>query len=145
MGVAKVVKIGYSVFSTLVPKLMSLNIVNLIGRVGKDPEVKYLDSGKVVCNLTLAVNRLSRNAEEPDWFSLELWDKTAEVAANYVKKGTQIGVTGVLKFDHWTDRNTGTERSRPVVRVDRLELLGSKRDAEAAASSGPSYGGDDEF
>lgn len=114
---------------------MSLNVVTLVGRVGGDPDVKYFDSGKVVCNLTLAVNRQSKNNEQPDWFNLELWDKTAEVAANYVRKGSLIGVKGSLKFDRWKDRNTGQDRSKPVIRVDRLELLGSKRENE---SSGPS-------
>ena len=56
---------------------MSLNVVNLVGRVGGDPDVKYFESGSVKCNLTLAVNRLSRNNEQPDWFNLELWGKTA--------------------------------------------------------------------
>ncbi|TVQ20258.1 MAG: single-stranded DNA-binding protein [Leptolyngbya sp. DLM2.Bin15] len=121
---------------------MSLNSVSLVGRVGGDPDVKYFESGSVVCNLTLAVDRRRRNSDEPDWFSLEMWGKTAEVAANYVRKGKQIGVTGTLKFDHWTDRSTGMPRSRPVIRVDRLELLGSKRD-DAAMGVGASQSYDE--
>lgn len=109
---------------------MSLNIVTLVGRAGRDPEVKYFESGNVVCNLTLAVNRRTRRSDEPDWFSLEIWGKTAEVAANYVRKGSLIGVKGSLKFDHWQDRGTGVQRSKPVIRVDQLDLLGSKRDIE---------------
>ncbi|ERT05209.1 single-stranded DNA-binding family protein [Lyngbya aestuarii BL J] len=107
---------------------MSLNIVTLVGRVGGDPDVKYFESGKVVCNLTLAVNRRTRRTDEPDWFNLEMWDKTAEIAANYVRKGSLIGVKGSLKFDYWEDRATGVQRSKPVIRVEQLELLGSKRD-----------------
>jgi single-strand DNA-binding protein len=122
---------------------MSLNVVTLVGRVGGDPDVKYFESGSVVCNLTLAVNRQGRKDEQPDWFNLKLWGKTAEVAASYVRKGNLIGVTGALEMESWTDRNTGVKRSKPVIRVDRLELLGSKRDNEAAASSSSSY--DDEF
>jgi single-strand DNA-binding protein len=122
---------------------MSLNVVTLVGRCGGDPDVKYFESGSVKCSLTLAVNRRTRNSDEPDWFSLELWGKTAEVAANYVRKGSLIGVSGALKFDHWQDRNTGVDRSRPIIKVDRLELLGSKRDNESAGGSG--YSGDDEF
>lgn len=110
---------------------MSLNIVTLVGRAGRDPEVKYFESGKVVCNLTLAVNRRTRRTDEPDWFNLEIWDKTAEIAANYVRKGSLIGVKGSLKFDYWDDRATGVKRSKPVIRVDQLELLGSKRDNES--------------
>ncbi|MGQ4646010.1 single-stranded DNA-binding protein [Lyngbya aestuarii] len=112
---------------------MSLNVVNLIGRVGTDPDVKYFESGSVLCKLTLAVNRRSRNNDQPDWFNLELWGKTAEVAANYVRKGKLIGVQGSLKIDRWSDRTTGAERSSPVIRVERLELLGSKRDNETSS------------
>ncbi|CAN1210382.1 single-stranded DNA-binding protein [Tumidithrix helvetica PCC 7403] len=116
---------------------MSLNKVNLVGRAGRDPEVKYFESGKVVCNFTLAVNRRTSNRDEPpDWFDLELWDKSAEVAANYVKKGSLIGITGSLKFDRWQDRNTGEERQKPVIRVEQLDLLGSKRDNESASTGG---------
>jgi len=120
---------------------MGLNTVTLVGRAGRDPEVKYFESGSVVCNLTLAVNRIARN-DEPDWFNLELWGRTAEVAANYVRKGSLIGVTGSLKLEHCLDRNTGADRSKPVIRVERLELLGSKRDQEPMDS--PNYN-DDEF
>ncbi|PSO99223.1 MAG: single-stranded DNA-binding protein [Cyanobacteria bacterium SW_6_48_11] len=110
----------------------SLNVVNLVGRAGIDPDVKYFESGSVVCNLTLAVNRPTSKSDEPDWFNLEIWGKTAEVAANYVRKGKLVGIQGALKIDTWSDRNTGANRSKPVIRVNRLELLGSKRDSEAS-------------
>ncbi|HAA28030.1 MAG TPA: single-stranded DNA-binding protein [Cyanobacteria bacterium UBA8553] len=111
---------------------MTLNVVNLVGRVGGEPEVKYFESGSVKCNLTLAVNRRTRNSDQPDWFNLELWGKTAEVAANYVHKGSLIGVQGALKIETWSDRTTGTNRSKPVIKVDRLDLLGSKRDTDTS-------------
>lgn len=110
---------------------MSLNTVTLVGRAGRDPEVKYFESGSVVCKLTLAVDRRRKNSDEPDWFDLEIWGKTAQVAADYVRKGGMIGVSGSLKFDYWKDRTTGADRCKPVVKVDRLELLGSKRDNDA--------------
>ena len=121
---------------------MNLNIVHLVGRAGGDPEVKYFDSGSIKCRLTLAVNRRTRKTDQPDWFTLELWGKTAEVAGNYVRKGSLIGVTGSLKFDYWQDRNTGVNRSMPIIKVDRLDLLGSKRDNEAMASA---YSNSEEF
>ena len=108
---------------------MAINSVTLVGRAGRDPEVRYFESGTVVANLTMAVNRRNRN-DEPDWFNLEIWGKQAQVAADYVKKGSLIGVTGSFKLDSWKDRNTGEDRNKPVVRVDRLELLGSKKDSE---------------
>jgi single-strand DNA-binding protein len=124
---------------------MSLNLVTLVGRCGSDPDVKYFESGSVKCSLTLAVNRRTRNNDEPDWFALEIWGKTAEVAANYVRKGSLIGISGALKFDQWQDRSTGVNRTKPVIKVDRLELLGSKRDNEAGGGGGGSYSSDDEF
>ncbi|PSB17244.1 single-stranded DNA-binding protein [filamentous cyanobacterium CCP2] len=120
---------------------MSLNIVTLVGRAGRDPDVRYFESGSVVCNLPLAVDRARRNSDEPDWFNLEIWGKTAEVAANYVRKGSLIGITGALKLDRWQDRATGADRSKPVIRVDQLRLLGSKRDNESEMGG---YG-EDEF
>lgn len=113
---------------------MSINVVHLVGRVGGDPDVKYFESGTVKCNLTLAVNRISKNSDQPDWFNLEIWGKTAQIAADYVRKGSLIGVTGSLKFDRWQDRNTGANRSKPVIKVDLLDLLGSKRDNESSMS-----------
>lgn len=111
---------------------MTLNTVTLVGRVGGDPDVKYFESGSVVCKLTLAVNRVTKN-DEPDWFNLEIWGRTAQIAADYVRKGSLIGVNGSLKVETWTDRSSGAQRSRPVIRVDKLDLLGSKRDNEANA------------
>jgi single-strand DNA-binding protein len=118
---------------------MGVNSVTLVGRAGRDPEVRYFESGTVVANLTLAVNRRSRD-DEPDWFNLEIWGKQAQVAADYVRKGSLVGIIGSFKLDRWTDRATGEERSKPVIRVDRLELLGSKRDGEGFAGGGGGSG-----
>lgn len=123
---------------------MSLNVVTLVGRVGGDPDVKYFESGSVKCRLTLAVNRPTRNSDQPDWFNLELWGKQADVAANYVRKGSLIGVKGSLKLDTWTDKNTGANRSSPVILVDRIQLLGSKRDSEGGGGDMPG-GYEDDF
>jgi single-strand DNA-binding protein len=121
---------------------MGVNSITLVGRAGRDPEVRYFESGSMVANLTMAVNRRSRD-EEPDWFNLEIWGKQAQVAADYVRKGTLLGIIGSFKLDRWTDRSSGEERTKPVIRVDRLELLGSKRDADqgGAGFGGGGYGG----
>jgi single-strand DNA-binding protein len=115
---------------------MSVNSITLVGRAGRDPEVRYFESGTMVANFTLAVNRRSRD-EEPDWFNLEIWGKQAQFAVDYVKKGSLLGIIGSLRNDKWTDRATGEVRSKPVIRVDRLELLGSKRDDDRPAASQP--------
>jgi single-strand DNA-binding protein len=98
--------------------------ITIIGRAGKDPEVKYFEGG-TVANLTLAV-RPHKKDDKPEWFNLEIWGKTAQVAADYVRKGSLIGVQGRIKTERWTDRTTGQERSKPVVVVNSLELLVSK-------------------
>jgi len=108
---------------------MGLNTINLVGRAGRDPDVRYFESGTIVANLTIAVNRRSRD-EEPDWFNLEIWGKQAQIAADYVKKGALLGITGSFKLDQWKDKKTGETKTKPVIRVDRLELLGSKKDNE---------------
>jgi len=115
--------------------LPGTNRVALVGRAGKDPEVRYFESGSMVANLTLAVNRRSRD-DEPDWFNLEIWGKQAQVAADYVRKGSLLGITGSFKLDRWIDKSTGEERTKPVINLDRLELLSSKRDAAGAGGGG---------
>lgn len=111
-----------------------MNSVTLIGRVGGDPDVKYFESGTVKAKFTLAVNRRKKD-DQPDWFNVEAWGKTAEVIANYVTKGKQLAIKGSLKFDRWDDRTTGKPRSMPVILIDELEMLGGKNDANAAKVS----------
>lgn len=113
-----------------------MNVITLVGRAGRDPEVRYFESGTMVANLSLAVNGRGRDAEA-EWFNLEIWGKQAQVAADYVRKGSLIGVYGSVKTEKWTDRTTGEEKRKTVVNVDRLQLLGSKRDNEGQASSAP--------
>ena len=112
-------------------ELPGVNTIALVGRAGRDPEVRYFESGSVVADFTLAVKR-PRKDDGPDWFSLKVWGKQAQVAADYVRKGSLLGITGSLAEERWTDRTSGEERSKLVVRVGRLELLGSRRDSEAA-------------
>jgi single-strand DNA-binding protein len=113
-----------------------MNTISLVGNAGRDPEVRYFESGTVVANLSMAVRGMSRD-DEPDWFNLQIWGKTAQVAADYVRKGSLIGITGRMTSEKWTDRNTGEERSKPIVKVDRLELLGPKRDDASPSAPRP--------
>ena len=109
--------------------IMEINTISLVGRAGREPDVRYFESGSTVANFTLAVNRISRG-DDPDWFNLEIWGKQAQIAADYVKKGSLVGITGSLKIDSWKDKNTGEDRFKPVVRVDRLNLLSSRKETE---------------
>ena len=77
---------------------MEINTINLVGRAGREPDVRYFESGSTVANFTLAVNRISRG-DEPDWFNLEIWGKQAQIATDYVQKGSLVGITGSFKID----------------------------------------------
>jgi single-strand DNA-binding protein len=123
---------------------MEINTINLVGRAGREPDVRYFESGSTVANFTLAVNRISRD-DEPDWFNLEIWGKQAQIAADYVKKGSLIGITGSFKIDSWKDKNTGEDRFKPVVRVDRLNLLSSKKETDTSNFSNNNNSGDIPF
>ena len=111
-----------------------VNVAAIVGRAGRDPEARYFESGSMVANFTLAVNRRSRN-DKPDWFNIEVWGLQAQVAADYVRKGSLLGITGSLKLDHWTDRATGEARFKPVIKVDRLDLMGRKQDDDSYAQA----------
>jgi single-strand DNA-binding protein len=121
-----------------------VNRIALVGRAGRDPEVRYFESGSCVTNVTLAVKRPGakpdpgKDQPDPDWFNLAIWGKQAQVAADYVRKGSLVGIIGRFELDHWTDRTTGEERSKPVVHVDDLRLLGSRRDSEQHGGGEPS-------
>lgn len=103
---------------------MQVNSVTLVGRAFTDPEVRYFESGSVCANVRLALASRIPNSD-PQIFNLEIWGKQAQTAADYVRKGSLIGIIGSFKLDRWTDPSTGAEKSRHVVRVDRLELLDS--------------------
>lgn len=112
------------------------NTVNLVGRTGQDPEMQLFDTGKSVCTTSLAVNRRSKE-KQTDWFTLKIWGKTGEVANKYAPKGSTIGITGSLEIESWTDKVSGQIKTRPIIKPNELDLLGSKRDNQEAA---PSYG-----
>lgn len=109
-----------------------MNTVVLVGRVGRDAEVRYFESGKVKANFSIAVNRWDSKTkgEVTDWFNIDVWDKQAEFAGEYVKKGIQVAVEGRISQDKWTDKATGADRERFLIIANNIRLLGSKKDAE---------------
>ncbi len=104
-----------------------VNSVILVGRAGQDPEMRYFESGRVKTTFSLAVNRPTKE-RETDWFDITLWGRQAEVAGEYVRKGSLVGVEGRLDFNRWTD-DAGTKHAKPYINATNLRLLGSKRDA----------------
>ncbi|MBK9142289.1 MAG: single-stranded DNA-binding protein [Candidatus Melainabacteria bacterium] len=108
-----------------------VNSVVIVGRAGRDPEMRYFESGRVKTTFSLAVNRPTKE-KETDWFDIEIWGRQAEIAGEYVRKGSLIGVEGRLDFNRWTD-DQGAKHVRPVIQGINLRLLGSKRDSGAEA------------
>lgn len=132
-------------------KIMSLNKVMLIGNVGKDPEVRYLDgsnnpnSGSTkVATFTLATTERYRDRngelrENTEWHNIVAWRNSADVAEKYIRKGTQLYIEGKLRTRSWTDQ-TGNKRYTTEITVDNLQLLGRKSDNPGAQDGGQGYG-----
>ena len=120
-----------------------MNSICLVGRVGKDPELRYFESGTQLATTSLAVNGTGRD-EEPVWFDLKIWGKTAQVAADYVRKGRQIGVQGRMECERWVDKTTGDKRQKFVVAVERLDLLGNRDDHTSQQAAGTPSSVEDE-
>jgi single-strand DNA-binding protein len=116
-----------------------VNTVCLIGNIVRDLELRYLASGMAVVDASIAVNdRVKKGADwvdEPSFFDMTLFGRTAEVAAEYAGKGTKVAITGKLKQDSWIDKDSGMKRSKVKIVVDRLDLIGApgerKRDEPA--------------
>lgn len=120
---------------------MSLNKVMLIGNVGKDPEVRYLDGkdgNAKVATFTLATteryrDRNGETRENTEWHNLVAWRSTADVVEKYVKKGTQIYAEGRIRTRSWDDQS-GNKRYTTEIMVDNLQLLGRKSDNPATGA-----------
>ena len=108
-----------------------MNTATIIGRAGQDAEIKYFESGKSKTTFSLAVGRWDSKTKEEvtDWYNIEVWDKQAEFAAEYVKKGRQVVADGRISVSKWTDQS-GEERERFLIIANQIRLLGSKKDSE---------------
>lgn len=111
--------------------MANLNRVFLIGRVGRDVELRYTPKGTAVAEISIAVTRVwiddnNQRQEELTWTDCTLWSKQAEVAGKYLKKGSQCFIEGHLQTDSWDDKATGQKRSRLRVVAERMQLLGER-------------------
>jgi single-strand DNA-binding protein len=124
--------------------MASVNKVILVGNCGRDPEVRYLPSGQAVANVSVATSsrRKDKNSgemiEDTQWHRVTFYDRLAEIAGEYVKKGRPIYVEGRLKYGTYTDKNTGVEKNTVDIIATELQLLGSRE-----GMGGPSGGGDE--
>lgn len=111
---------------------MSVNKAILVGNVGNDPEVRYIESGMPVCNFSLATSEVYKNKNgervtNTEWHRIVLWRGLAEVAEKYVKKGTQVYIEGRIKTRSWDDKD-GIKRYTTEIVGDVLQLLGKRSD-----------------
>ena len=129
---------------------MSVNKVILVGRLGKDPETRYMTSGEAVTNVSLATSenwkdKSGEKQEKTEWHNLVFYRRLAEIAGEYLKKGSLIYVEGKLQTRKWQTKE-GQDRYTTEIIVDQMQMLGSKSDRSggsfevvdkpAAASSG---------
>jgi single-strand DNA-binding protein len=111
--------------------MASVNKVILIGNLGRDPEVRYAPSGSAICNVTLATSRQWKDKtsgekqEETEWHRVVFYDRLAEIAGEYLKKGRPVYVEGRLKTRKWTDKD-GVEKYTTEIVADQMQLLGSR-------------------
>lgn len=118
--------------------MRSVNKVQLIGRVGQDPEVNTTGGGDKVANLSLATNP-SWNEDKTEWHRLVCWRKLAEIVEEYVSKGDAIYVEGRLTYSEWEDQK-GQSRKTAEVNVDQLVMLGGGGRPSSSSSGGDSGG-----
>jgi single-strand DNA-binding protein len=126
---------------------MSVNKVILLGNLGKDPEIRYTQSGEPIANFSLATNekwtdKSGERQERTEWHRVEVFGKTAQVVRDYCSKGRQVYIEGSIKYDEWTDKE-GNKRNTTKIRVSgfnsRLVLIGGGRgEAGGAPRGGPS-------
>lgn len=121
-----------------------VNKVILVGNVGQDPEVRYLDNNLVVARFSLATTErgftTQSGTQVPDrteWHRVVVWRKLAEIAEKYVKKGSQLYVEGRIRTQEWTDQN-GNKRYTTEIQADTFHFLGRKSDNEGSSSSSTS-------
>ena len=111
-----------------------MNNVNFIGNLTRDVEFRILTTGAKVAKFSIAVNRRRKNTngqyeDETCFIEVETWGRTAEVASDYLKKGSKIGVSGHLKQESWKDSN-GNNRTKHIVALEKLDFLSAKENPQ---------------
>ncbi|MFY9510853.1 MAG: single-stranded DNA-binding protein, partial [Rubrivivax sp.] len=111
--------------------MASVNKVIIVGNLGKDPEVRYMPSGSAICNITVATSRQWKDKtsgerqEETEWHRIALFDRLAEIAGEYLKKGKSVYIEGRLKTRKYTDKD-GVEKYTTEIVAAEMQLLGSR-------------------
>ena len=111
--------------------MANFNQVTLCGNLTKDVELRHTGSGMAVCDIGLAVNdrRKGTNGEwveETLFIDVTLWGRTAEIADEYIKQGSNVLITGKLKMDTWDDKGTGAKRTKIKITATNMQMLGER-------------------
>lgn len=125
---------------------MTLNKAMLIGRLGRDPEVRYTKSGDAVANFTLATDETYKDKqgnrqERTEWHNINAWGKLADFAQNYLKKGRLVYVEGSIQTRDWTDKDN-VKHYKTEIRANTIRFVGPPPDG--ARTAAPGGGGDEE-
>lgn len=120
-----------------------INKVILVGNLGKDPEVRYMANGGAVCNVTLATSeswkdkQTGEQKDKTEWHNIVFYRRLAEIAGEYLKKGSQIYVEGKLQTRKWQDKN-GNDRYTTEIIANEMQMLGSRGAGGSADFGGAS-------
>ncbi|MCE7067900.1 single-stranded DNA-binding protein [Dyadobacter sp. CY326] len=123
----------------------SVNKVILIGNLGSDPEVRYLESGSAVAKFNIATtesytNKSGERVDNTEWHRIELWEGLAKVAEKYLKKGNQVYIEGRIRTDSWTDKE-GQQKTGVTIRANSMTLLGGPSGSGSGGDGGGNGGG----
>ncbi|MGE6919520.1 single-stranded DNA-binding protein [Achromobacter kerstersii] len=126
--------------------MASVNKVILVGNLGRDPEVRYSPEGAAICNMSIATTSTWKDKasgerrEETEWHRVVMYNRLAEIAGEYLKKGRSVYIEGRLKTRKWQDKDTGADRYSTEVVADQMQMLGGREDG-GGGGGGASYGG----
>ena len=115
--------------------MASVNKVIIVGNLGRDPETRYLPSGEAVTNISVATTETWKDKasgekkEATEWHRISFFGKLAEIAGEYLKKGSQVYVEGQLRTRKYQDKETGKDRYSTDIRADSMQMLGSRAGA----------------
>lgn len=128
--------------------MASVNKAILVGHLGRTPEVRYTPEGTAVCNISVATTsqwkdrNTGERREETEWHRVVFYNRLAEIAGEYLKKGSPVYLEGRLKTRKWQDRQTGQDRYATEIIAEQMQMLGSRNDAAAAGqASAPAAAG----
>jgi single-strand DNA-binding protein len=122
--------------------MASVNKVIIVGNLGRDPETRYLPSGEAVTNISVATTETWKDKtsgekkEATEWHRISFFGKLAEIAGEYLKKGSQVYVEGQLRTRKYQDKETGKDRYSTEIRADRMQMLGSRAGAGEPRAEG---------